>query len=335
MIQILGAIAAGIAAVGGAGLTAAGNALFDLALNPKADRSIMAQVNSGASMGVDMSVFANDPARAQARSWFEQSRRDISLPAEDGGVLHGWRILGHGVVPGRDGRRDPSSSDTAHRYLILCHGYSGRPSDLAREAYLAHEAGYSVLLPAARGHERNDDRCVGMGWTDSSDLVRWARLVCEFDPEARIALYGVSMGGAEVMMASGLDLPEQVRCIVEDCGYTSVWDEFELQMRELMHLPAHPLLDAADKVCRARAGYSFKQASSVERLSRARVPMMFIHGSADTFVPVWMLDEVFDACASPIKEKVVFDGAGHGASSYQNPERYRDVVFEFLDRHMG
>lgn len=335
MIGILGAAAAGVVALGGTGLAAAGNALFDLALNPRAPRSILARAGAGASAGVDTAVFAGDPARREARLWFDEAKRPVELPLADGGVLHGWRVLAPGVVPSPGGGRDDgASTDDLHRYLILCHGYSGRPSDLAREARAAHAAGFSVLLPAARGHERNADRYATMGCLDARDLVGWARLVASFDPRARIALYGVSMGGAEVMMASGLDLPDQVRCIVEDCGYTSAWDECEVQMGQLLHLPARPLLDAADAVCRARAGFSLREASAVEGVRRARVPMLFIHGSADDFVPFGMLDRVFEACASPVRERAVFEGAGHGACSYADPARYAALVGGFLDRHL-
>lgn len=334
MIQALGVIASCAAAAGGAGLAVAGNALFDFALNPRAKHSIMARINDGEVTGVDAAAMGSDPALADARRWFEQSKRDISIRPHDGGELHGWRIWGPGVIPGDDGRRDGSSPDTAHRYLILCHGYSGQPSDLAREARAAHGMGCSVLLPAARGFERNRDRYVGMGWLDARDLVGWIDALVAFDPQARIGLFGVSMGAAEVMMASGAELPDNVRCIVADCGYTSVWDEFVVQMNDLMHLPIHPLLDAAEAVCRVRAGYGFKEASAVKRLARARVPMLFIHGTDDVFVPFRMLDEVYSACASPIKEKAVFEGAGHGACSYADPVRYRNLVFDFLTRYL-
>ncbi len=334
MIQILGALAAGAVALGGAGLTAVGNTLFDFALNPRAERSIMARVDAGEVNGIDNDAIRGDPFLAEARGWFEQAKRDVSIQAPDGGELRGWRVLGPGVVPAADGARDAASPDTGHRYMILCHGYSGRPSDLAREAYLAHREGFSVLLPAARGHERNADRYVGMGWLDSKDLLGWIDLVVRFDAQARIVLYGVSMGGAEVMMASGLDLPPQVRCIVEDCGFTSVWDEFELQIQNVMHLPPVPLLNAASAVCRTRAGYGFKEASSLDRLARARVPMLFIHGMEDTFVPFSMLDSVFDACASPVKEKLAVEGAGHGLSSTVAPERYWSTVSSFIGRHL-
>ena len=79
------------------------------------------------------------------------------------------------------------------------------------------------------------------------------------------------MGGATVMMAAGEDLPDNVKCIVEDCGYSSVWDEFRLQLKNVFGLPTFPLLNAASLMSKTRAGYSFKEASSVKQLQKATV----------------------------------------------------------------
>ena len=128
-------------------------------------------------------------------------------------------------------------------------GTPGKPADLCVEAYLAHCEGVNVVLPAARGHERNADRYVGMGWLDAADLVGWVQMIVTCDPDARIVLYGVSMGGAEVMMASGLELPANVRCIIEDCGYTSVWDEFAVQIGTLLHFAGGAVLKRGERGC--------------------------------------------------------------------------------------
>ena len=325
----------GAAATVGAGIAGlSGNALFDFALNPRSKNSIMARVGAGEVDGIDNGAFANDPFRAEARGWFQATRQSLAIEPTDGGELLGWLMPQPGVWAAGDGRSIANDGVHGRYYAIICHGYAGRPQDMCREAYLAHREGLTILMPAARGHERNADRYVGMGWLDSKDLLRWIGLITASDPEAHIALYGVSMGGAEVMMASGLDLPANVRCIVEDCGYTSVWDEFAVQIDMQLHLPAVPFLNTASAVCRVRAGYGFKEASAVKRLRRARVPMLFIHGTADVFVPYRMLDEVFAACASPVKERFAVEGAGHGLSSVTDPGGYWDRVSGFLRTHL-
>lgn len=124
-----------------------------------------------------------------------------------------------------------------------------------------------------------------------------------------------------------------MKCIIEDCSYTSVWDEFSLQLKDVFGLPSFPLLDVANLVCNVRAGYDFHKASSVEQLKHATVPMLFIHGDQDTFVPYDMLDQNYDVCASKVKQKLTIHGATHAKSAQVDPELYWNTVDEFLDKN--
>ena len=126
-----------------------------------------------------------------------------------------------------------------------------------------------------------------------------------------------------------------VKCVIEDCGYSSVWDEFAGQLEEMFGLPTFPVLDAASLVTQARAGFGFKEASAVEQLKKTALPMLFIHGEDDAFVPYWMLDVVYNACASPDKEKLSVPGAAHGEASWEAPELYWATVEAFLAKHIG
>ena len=310
------------------GLGLAGNFLVDFALNP---RSEVSMANMMRTEGVDGLDYAEAPKldegyAEEAASWFEAEKRSVSHRSDNGTVLLGWEL---------DGSEDGAYAD-GHTWAVVCHGYVGEPADMAKYAYHFSQLGMNVLAPAARGHERNvDTGLIQMGWGDASDLVGWVDDIVARDPEARILLFGTSMGGAEVMMASGMDgLSENVRLIVEDCGYTSVWDEFALQLGNVFGLPCFPILNVADAACLLRAGYTFESASAVESLRKASVPMLFIHGDADTFVPFSMLDECYDACASAVKEKLVIEGAGHGLSASTDPTLYWTTVDTFVSNNL-
>ena len=311
-----------------AGLALAGNFLVDFALNPHAELSMASTMRAGNVDGLDYAEAPKlDEAYAdEAAAWFDAERESVSHTADDGTELLGWRL------PGAEG----GAYADGHTWAVVCHGYVGEPADMAKYAYHFSQLGMDVLMPAARGHERNEDAgLIQMGWGDARDLLGWVSDIVAADPDAKILLFGTSMGGAEVMMASGMDgLSENVRLIVEDCGYTSVWDEFELQLGNVFGLPSFPILNAADLVCRLRAGYAFEAASSVESLRSASVPMLFIHGDADTFVPFSMLDECFDACASAVKEKLVVKGAGHGLSASTDPTLYWETVDAFVANNL-
>ena len=208
-------------------------------------------------------------------------------------------------------------------------------SSLTADRYVKrfHDRGMNVLAPAARAHERSGGDYIGMGWPERLDIVAWIEQIVQADPEARILVFGESMGAATAMNVAGESLPANVKCIIEDCGYTSVWDEFSLQLKDVFGLPSFPLLDVANLVCNVRAGYDFHKASSVEQLKRATVPMLFIHGDQDTFVPYSMLDQNYDACASKVKQKLTIHGATHAKSAQVDPELYWNTVDNFLDEY--
>lgn len=285
-------------------LAFAGNYLFNFALNPQ----------SGGMADSGEWELEGDSA------WFNDSSEDRWLESHDGLRLHALYLPREG----------------SHKYAVICHGYGSIPQYGGRFAARFYEMGYSVLAPAARAHEESGGRYVGMGWPERRDIVAWVDDLAAQDPQAEIVLFGVSMGGATVMMTAGeADLSPHVKCVIEDCGYSSVWDEFAVQLRDMFGLPTFPVLDAASLVSRMRAGYGFREASAVEQLKKTALPILFIHGEDDDFVPYSMLDVVYGACASPEKERLSIPGAGHGEASWKDPELYWSTVEAFLDRHMG
>lgn len=268
----------------------AGNFLFDFALNPQAPYTMKMMQDSKN----DKEGEQPDAEDTEARAWFKENRESSSLTADDGTELAAWYF---------------AAPESTHDYAVCLHGYTNEPIGMARYVKRFHDRGMNVLAPAARAHERSGGDYIGMGWPERLDVVAWIERIVAADPEARILIFGESMGAATAMNVAGESLPANVKCVIEDCGYTSVWDEFSLQLKDVFGLPSFPLLDVANLVCNVRAGYDFHKASSVEQLKHATVPMLFIHGDQDTFVPYSMLDQNYEACASKVKQKLTVHGA--------------------------
>ena len=141
------------------------------------------------------------------------------------------------------------------------------------------------------------------------------------------------MGAATVMSVSGEKLPTNVRAIIEDCGYTSAWNQFAYQLKALFKLPAFPMMYTASIICKIRAGYFISEASPIKQIKKSITPTLFIHGDADKFVPFFMLDELYNA--SPVqKEKLVIKGAAHVKSSKVDPNLYWSTIENFLKKHI-
>ena len=218
----------------------------------------------------------------------------------------------------------------SHKWLIAIHGYTGKREHMYSYARYYAEKGYNILTPDMRSHGDSEGKLIGMGWLDKEDVKLWIDYILDLDPEAEIVLHGVSMGGATVMMTSGEDLPENVKAIIDDCGYTSVWDEFTDEARYLFHISQFPILYTASAISKIRAGYSFQEASAIEQIKKTNIPIFFIHGSEDNFVNTDMVYSLYDTCPTQ-KDIYVVEGAGHGQSVYLNPDLYFEKVFSFLD----
>ena len=219
----------------------------------------------------------------------------------------------------------------SRRWVLMLHGYGLTQAHVwsYAAAYLAH--GYHVVTPDLRASGMSEGTYTTMGALEARDAADWARQIVAADPDAKIVLHGVSMGASAAMLATDeKNLPANVSAVVEDSGYASIYDLFAIELDKLLALPAYPLLDAADLVCEHRVGFSFRKASPIDAVRRSRLPILFIHGTADRLVPFSMMKTLYDASPSPAKEKLVIEKIGHGAL-YQ-AKNYFPKVFAFTDK---
>lgn len=225
-------------------------------------------------------------------------------------------------------------SNESNKWIILVHGYTSEQSSIYDIARHYSDKGYNVLTPDLRAHGLSEGKYVGMGWLDRNDLLLWINYLLRNYRNSEIILHGVSMGAATVMMASGENLPTNVKLIVEDCGYTSVWDIFSFELKLRFNLSTFPVLNAASFITNVRAGYNYKEASSIDQIKKSVTPILFIHGNADEFVPVNMAYKLYDN-ANINKELIIVDGAGHAESRLADEELYYGSIFSFIDKYLS
>lgn len=220
-----------------------------------------------------------------------------------------------------------------NKTVIVVHGFTNDKEDMKPYAWMFHELGYNVLMPDNMSHGDSEGQIIGYGWNDRLNVIKWAELLVEQNSDSEIILFGVSMGAATVMMASGEEsLPDQVVNIIEDCGYSSVWDELKYQAKEMYNLPAFPILYEVSAISKIRAGFSYGQASSVNQLKNNTRPVLFIHGSDDTFVPTSMVYKNYQATQGE-KELYIVKGAGHAKSFETDPQAYIEKISTFLKKY--
>lgn len=227
------------------------------------------------------------------------------------------------------------STKPTRKTAILIHGYKDCAYSMMPIAYIySHELQYNVLLPDLQYHGKSDGKAVTMGWKDRKDILLWAKLANTlFGNNTEIVVHGISMGGATTMMVSGEKLPPYIKCFVDDCGYTSVWDEFNYEIKEMFGLPTFPLMYSSSALCKMLYGWSFGEASALNQVAKCKLPMLFIHGSADDYVPTRMVYPLYKAKPQP-KEIWIVKGAPHAKSFQLNQKAYIKKVAQFTGKYI-
>lgn len=219
----------------------------------------------------------------------------------------------------------------AVRNIILCHGYhSSARKDFGGIIRYYHTNGCNLLMIEERAHRRSEGKYLTMGIFESEDIARWAKeTVRRLGDGLPLYLHGISMGAASVLMAEGEELPENLAGIIADCGFTSPIEIFRHVGRHNMKMPTHLTLRLINMWARRKAGMSLSGKSATEILREAKIPVLFIHGTGDTFVPPHMTIKNYMACAAP-KKICLVDGAPHAMSWYYDTDKYKTALQEFF-----
>lgn len=248
--------------------------------------------------------------------WYDETyKQKVEIKSRSGGTLHAVEL------------RNPSNSNV---WAICLHGWTNVKREMSSYAMEHYRRGFNVLIPDMRGHGDSESKYVSMGWLDRLEVVDWINSIAAENPRAKIIVHGVSMGAATTMMVTGEELPENVVCAVEDCGYSSVKDIFTDQAVRKYHVPPKLVIPIASFVNRVMNGFFFGKGSAVEQLKKSKTPTLFMHGDKDDFVLIENLKKVYDACAAP-KAKHIFKGAEHAVSSHWFHEEYWQTVNGFVD----
>lgn len=223
----------------------------------------------------------------------------------------------------------------SRRSAIVVHGFKAGPDNVMMLVRMYRDSlGFNVLAPSLRHHGYSEGDYVQMGWGDRLDILRWSALAHEMFGDTLQVYHGESMGAAAVMMASGESTPDYVRGFIEDCGYSTAWDEMTYCASKYLKRDSM-LVSKAEKIIMERYGMSIHGVSSLKQLEKCRKPMLFIHGGADELVPVEMAYRNFEAKSNGYRELWIAPGSAHSRSYPDYPAEYTARVRKFLETHVS
>ena len=217
-----------------------------------------------------------------------------------------------------------------NKWALLIHSYRSSHSFMNPYAAEYQKRGYNTVQPDNRAHGSSGGKWIGMGYLDQFDILCWIRYILEKDPDAEIVLHGVSMGASALMMLSGQEgLPENIKVIIADSGYTSASDYLTWKLKQRFHLPPFPVIPIANISFKIAAGYYMNDASAIEAIKKSNTPTLIIHGQDDQTVPVEDAYRLYEA-ATCRKDLYIAEGAGHGEAVFIDSETYWDKVWAFI-----
>lgn len=280
--------------------------LYNFALNPKSSKE-----------GIFNSKDNNEPRFQDTWIYDYKDKEDVFINSFDNLKLHGYIL----------------KTENSDKWAITVHGYTNKAESMSAMAYKYHSLGYNILMPDLRGHGKSEGSYVGMGWHDRLDILKWIDLIIKENKDAKILLHGISMGAGTVMMVSGEELPENVKVIIEDCGYTSAKEQLAYNLKTMFKLPSFPILNFCSLITKIKDNYFISEASAIKQLQKAKVPILFIHCDKDKFVPFYMLDKLYNACSSK-KDKLIIKDVGHAKSESLKSDLYWNKVEDFIKPYM-
>ena len=253
--------------------------------------------------------------------WNEQVFEEYTITGENGNQLKGYLL---------------KAEKETDKFVFCSHGYRcfGK-REIRYIAKFFHDSGLNIFFVDHCSSGESEGNYIGFGYFEHLDCMKWLNFMLDkFGNDIKIFLYGVSMGSATVMLMTGdSDLPENVKFTVADCGYTSATNEFYDVIKPLGIL-RKPIIDGANFFTKKIAGYDFNDTNALEAVKKAKIPMLFIHGKDDWFVPTYMGGELYEACSSEYKDILYVDGAQHAESYFKNSADYEAKVTEYIEKYL-
>lgn len=248
----------------------------------------------------------------------EHQARDVYMTSFDGLKLHAYWI----------------PSENPRGTVLLAHGYrSTFLVDFGLAFAFYHALGMNILVPHQRSHGKSEGSYITFGVKESEDMKCWIDYHNKHYGNYQMILSGLSMGASTMLYLADQNLPQNVKCIIADCGFTSPKAILDVVFQSVVHVPSGPSLWAANLFARVFAGFSLSQKDTRKVLKHAKYPVLMIHGKADDFVPCQMTEQGYALCSSE-KEILLVDDAGHGVSCLKDKETYTKRILAFLEKHL-
>ncbi|TCT14316.1 hypothetical protein EDC18_106114 [Natranaerovirga pectinivora] len=218
-----------------------------------------------------------------------------------------------------------------NKVIIMCHGWTANMCNYLKHIPLFYSLGYNVLLYDQRYHGESGGKCTTFGYHEKNDLGKIVRWVEENKKPQQVGLYGKSMGAATIIQY--LAITDKISFAIVDCPYSDLCEQFtSVLKRACPYLPPRLMLLMGNIFFRLKGNFNVKSVSPIQDIKKIDIPMLFIHGANDCFVPPEMSKKLYEAKKDK-KHLLIVSDAPHADSYNISPKLYENIVKEFLNSY--
>lgn len=242
------------------------------------------------------------------------SKKEVSITSKDGLKLSGCIVESH---PG------------VNKWVIIVHGYTVSLHVSTQYIDMFEQEGFNLLLIDQRRHGNSQGRYTTYGYYEKYDVQCWVNWLLEqYGDDCVIGLHGQSLGGGTVLEYLAISDPH-VKFVIADCPYSDLTRLMRHQVSVLNKLPSFPILRLVNRRMKRVAGFRMEQVSPLKAVESSRIPVLFVHGTRDNYVPTYMSEELYEHKPEP-KRLLLVEGAVHANSYGVNPVRYAEEVHALI-----
>ncbi|MFY8224862.1 alpha/beta hydrolase [Clostridium perfringens] len=252
------------------------------------------------------------------------SKEDITLKSFDGLNLTSTLIM---------------NENPTNKFIVLVHGVSICYVGSLKYFDIFYRNGFNVLIVNQRRHGKSEGKYSTYGFYEKYDVNMWIEyLKSRFGNDIILGLHGESMGAGTVMET--IPLNDSIKFVIEDCGYSNFHELIGFQIthaykNRLVRKILRPSLIFANFFMKTKAKFSMKKIVPIDIVSSTSLPMMFIHGKEDYFVPWYMAVDLYKAKTKGYKELYLVEGAKHAEALEVNKILYEKKIMNFIEKALS
>ncbi len=227
------------------------------------------------------------------------------------------------------------NENLSESYVILCHSYGATPYSMGEYAKHFYDLGFNLIIPELTTANSNNEKSVFFSSADTDNVLFWINYITEKSENSKIILFGVSTGGATVFEVAGEKLPENVKCIISDSCYSTLWDLYEPYLEIAYEKSPFPVRNIASLYCEIKYDVSLKEIGPFSVSEGIKKPVLLMHGENDAIVPINDNNNLYVESEAEFRNQEVINEAEHAKLITKDSEKYWKYIDEFILDNIG